>query len=113
LRLLAAIAPAPIVATFVENDGDFGEVCLDRSADRALTINNSGFATRLIWSITSSSADFQIPNVISYPLSVAPGESIEVLIRFGPTVAGPEASTITIFSNDLFNPETVIVSGTG
>jgi hypothetical protein len=113
LRLLAAIAPAPIVAMFVENNGHFGEVCLERSADRVLTINNSGFATLLIWSITSSFADFQVPNVTSYPFAIAPGESVEVLIRFRPTGAGPEASTITVFSNDLFSPEAVIVSGTG
>jgi hypothetical protein len=113
LRLLAAIAPAPIVAMFVENDGQFGDVCLELSADRVLTINNSGFATLLIWSITSSLADFQVPNVASYPLAVAPGESIEALIRFRPTAVGFEASTITVFSNDLFNPQTITVVGTG
>jgi hypothetical protein len=112
MRLLAAIAPAPIVATFVENNGQFSDVCLERSADRDLTIDNSGFATLLIWSITSSSVEFQIPNV-SYPLAVAPGESIEVQIRFKPSVAGFATSTIEIFSNDLFSPEKVSVSGTG
>ncbi len=113
LRLLAAIAPAPIVAASVEDNGQFGEVCLQRSTDLTLTINNSGFATLLIWSITSSNAEFLIPNVAVYPLAVAPGESIEVPIRFKPTVAGPAGATITIFSNDLFSPEKVIVTGTG
>jgi hypothetical protein len=113
LRLLAAIAPAPIVATFVENNGHFGDVCLEQSSDCVLTINNSGFATLLIWSITSSLPDFRVPNITSYPLAVAPGESIEVLIRFRPTVVGFETSTITVFSNDLFSPETVAVSGNG
>jgi hypothetical protein len=113
VRLLAAIAPAPIAATFVENNGQFGDVCLERSADQILTIDNSGFATLLIWSITSSLAEFHIPNVNSYPLAVAPGESIEVQIRFKPSGAGFATSTIEIFSNDLFSPEKVTVSGTG
>ena len=111
LRLLAAVAPAPIVATFVGDNGQFDDVCVDGSADRILSINNSGFATLLIWSITSSSPEFQVPNIAAYPLAVAPGESIEVLIRFRPTTAGPASSTITIFSNDLFSPEKVNVSG--
>lgn len=112
-RLLAGIAPAAIEVTILEDNGQFGDVCLGKSADRVLTINNSGFAELLIWSITSSNAEFVIPGVASFPLAVAPGESIEIPIRFKPTAAGFAAATITIFSNDLFSPETVTVSGTG
>ena len=43
-RLLAGIAPAAIVVTMVEDNGQFGDVCVGKSADRVLTINNSGFA---------------------------------------------------------------------
>ena len=112
-RLLAGIAPAAIVVTMVEDNGQFGDVCVGKSADRVLTINNSGFAELLIWSITSSNAEFVIPGVASFPLAVAPGESIEIPIRFKPTAAGFATATITIFSNDLFSPETVTVNGTG
>ena len=113
LRLLAAVAPAPIVATLIPNSGDFGPVCLDRFVDEVLTINNSGFSTLLIWKITASLAAFETPNVASFPLAVSPGDSIAVVIRFKPNAVGPEAATITIFSNDLFNPRTVRVTGTG
>ena len=112
-RLLAGIAPAAIVVTTVEDNGQFGDVCVGKSADRVLTINNSGFAELLIWSITSSNAEFVIPGVASFPLAVASGESIEIPIRFKPTAAGFATATITIFSNDLFSPETVTVNGTG
>jgi hypothetical protein len=112
-RLLAGIAPAPILATLVEDNGQFGDVCVGKGADRILTINNSGFAELLIWSITSSNVEFVIPNVTAYPLAVAPGESIEVPVRFKPTVAGFATATLTIFSNDLFSPEAVRVDGTG
>jgi Pro-kumamolisin, activation domain/Abnormal spindle-like microcephaly-assoc'd, ASPM-SPD-2-Hydin len=113
LRLLAGIAPAPILVTMVEDNGQFGEVCVGKSHDRVLTINNSGFATLLIWSITSSNPEFVIPHVAAYPLEVAPGESIEVRIQIKPAVAGLAVADITIFSNDLFSPKTVAVSGTG
>ena len=113
LRLLAAIAPGPILVTMVEDNGQFGDACVGSSHNCVLTINNSGFAALLIWSITSSNPEFVIPNVAAYPLEVAPGESIEVPIQFKPTVALPAGANITIFSNDLFSPETVTVSGTG
>ena len=112
-RLLAGIAPAAIVVTMVEDNGQFGDVCVGKSADRVLTINNSGFAELLIWSITSSNGEFVTPNVAAFPLAVAQGESIEVPIQFAPTAAGFATATITIFSNDLFSPETVNVNGTG
>jgi Pro-kumamolisin, activation domain/Abnormal spindle-like microcephaly-assoc'd, ASPM-SPD-2-Hydin len=112
-RLLAGIAPAAIVVTIVEDNGQFGDVCVGKSADRVLTINNSGFAELLIWSIMSSNGEFVIPNVVAFPLAVAPGESIEAPIRFAPTAAGLATATITIFSNDLFSPETVNVNGMG
>ena len=112
-RLLAGIAPAAIVVTMVEDNGQFGDVCVGKSADRVLTINNSGFAELLIWSITSSNAEFVISSVASFPLAVAPGESIEIPIRFKPTATGFATATVTIFSNDLFSPETITVNGTG
>src|SRR3984885_1315592 len=112
-RLLAGIAPAAIAVTMVEDNGQFGDVCVGKSADWVLTINNSGFAELLIWSITSSNAEFVIPGIASFPLAVAPGEPIEIPIRFKPTTAGFATATITIFSNDLFSPETVTVNGTG
>jgi len=37
-RLLAGIAPAAIVVTMVEDNGQFGDVCVGKSADRVLTI---------------------------------------------------------------------------
>jgi hypothetical protein len=113
LRLLAALAPAPIIATAIANSGDFGNVCRDSFADEMLTINNSGFSTLLIWGITASSPDFQIPGVTSFPLAVAPGGSINLVLRFRPALAGFASGTITIFSNDLFSPATIEVSGTG
>jgi hypothetical protein len=113
LRLLAAVAPAPIVSTLIDADGDFGDACLDHAVDKILTLNNSGFSTLLIWNIASSLAAFQVSSVSSYPLAVAPGESIDVVIRYIPSIAGFASGTITIFSNDLFSPHTLTVIGTG
>ena len=67
----------------------------------------------LISGISAAPPDFEAPSVSSYPLAVSPGSSIDVVIRFKPLSAGVKSGTITIFSNDLFGPHTVTVTGVG
>ena len=114
LRLLAALAPAPIVVTAIASGG-FGDACLGSFADQILTINNSGFSELLISKMSvSPSFDFALPSVSSYPLAVSPGGSIDVVIRFQPSSFLPSTkiATITIVSNELFSPHTLTVTGT-
>ncbi len=110
-RLLAALAPAPIIETAIPNGG-FGDACVGSFVDETLTIDNSGFAMLLISNIVVSSAEFLAPKVTSYPLAVAPGCSIDVVIRFKPSSVGLKAGTVTILSNDLFGPHKVTFTGT-
>jgi hypothetical protein len=110
-RLRAALTPAPIIVTAIASAGDFGNVCLNSFADEILTINNTGFSLLLISNITSSSPDFVIPAVASYPLAIAPGGSMDIVIRFQPSSLGASSATLTFFSNDLLGPNTVSVFG--
>ncbi|MBS0316429.1 MAG: choice-of-anchor D domain-containing protein [Proteobacteria bacterium] len=110
-RLLAALAPAPIIVTAVPGAGDFGRVCIGSFRDEILTINNTGFSLLLIHNITSSSPDFVVPSVASYPLAVEPGAAIDVVVRLRPGSLGAHAATLTIFSNDLLSPHKVLLSG--
>ena len=99
------------VATAIANSGSFGNVCLGSFADELLTINNSGTCPLSIFGIVGS-ADFLAPSVLSYPLIVGPGDSIDVVIRFQPSVPdGPKIGAITIVSNDPAGPHVVPVSG--
>jgi len=100
------------VATVVADSGDFGHVCLGSFADEPLTINNSGDCPLTIYDIVTSPG-FLPPSVVSYPLRIGPGDSIEVPVRFQPMASGPIAGTITIFSDDPAGPASVSVSGTG
>jgi murein tripeptide amidase MpaA len=100
------------LVTAIADDGNFGDVCLGSFADELLTINNSSsFASLEISSITSSSPDFLPPSVISYPLVVGPGDSINVVIRFQPASFGPKAATLSVISNDPASPHTIEVTG--
>jgi photosystem II stability/assembly factor-like uncharacterized protein len=99
------------MATATANAGNFGSVCLGSFVDRELTINNPGPCPLQIHNIISSSAEFVPPLVASYPLMVAPGDSLALPIRFQPTGFGAKAANITLASNDLVSPRIVSVSG--
>ncbi len=53
---------------------------------------------------SSSPAEFQLPSVLTYPLTIGPGDSLQVPIRFAPLTLGAQAATYTISSNDPTDP---------
>jgi hypothetical protein len=101
----------PSLATAIANKGFFGNVCLGSFVDELLTINNHGGGKLKIFNIMSTSVDFEAPGVLSYPLEVRAGVSIDVMIRFRPTTHGFHAGQIKFFSNDPASPHIVDVSG--
>jgi HYDIN/CFA65/VesB-like, Ig-like domain len=110
----ANVGQATIVTVMPDN-GDFGEVCADpnKFKDLPLTINNSGSCTLTITSIASSSSEFEVPSVLSFPMSIGPGDSVAVPIRFHPTSPGAKSATISLSTNDPAAPNKVVqVSGT-
>jgi len=104
-------APAPRLSLAIANSGNFGKVCVGSFADEPLVLNNSGHCPVTVFAITSSSGVFLVPEVLSFPLLIAPGDSLDLPIRFAPTGFGPAAGTITVTSNDPGSPHTVNVSG--
>jgi hypothetical protein len=101
------------IATVIADNGNFGNVCVGAFKDLNLIINNSGGCAPLtINGISSSSAEFQVAAVMSFPLVIAPGGFIQVPIRFQPTSPGPKTANITVNSNDPTMPsKMVVVSG--
>jgi photosystem II stability/assembly factor-like uncharacterized protein len=109
--LAIGVLGAGRIATAIANSGGFGNVCLGSFADGLLTINNTGTCPLLVTGIAGS-ADFLAPSVLSYPLHVGPGDSIDVVVRFQPSAPfGPKAGAITISSNDPAGSHVVPVSG--
>ena len=95
----------------VVHGGDLGNVCVDEFFDMELTLNNNGHCPLSILGISSSSAEFQVPLVLSYPLIIGSGGSIDVPIRFAPTSFGAKSATITVSSDDLTSPKAIHLSG--
>ena len=102
----------PNVATLIANNGSFGDVCRDSFKDLDLTISNTGACDLVVTLVSSDSADFVVAGTVAFPLTISPGNSLQVPIRFAPTTLGLENGTIRVDSNDPQTPaRNVAVSG--
>ena len=79
------IEPWGAIAVALGNAGIFAPVCLGSFCDQMLTINNKGSGPLVLTNITSSSPQFLVPDVLSFPLVVDPGDSIPLLLCYKPT----------------------------
>ena len=84
----------------IADSGNIGNVCVGSFKDLVLYLSNSGFNPVTVSNVTSSSGEFLVPSVLSYPLTIAPGTALEVPIRFQPASVGAKSATISVFSND-------------
>jgi hypothetical protein len=90
----------------------FGSVTVGQSTSLGLTISNAGSVALMVSSITSSNAAFVVATAGS--LTVQPGASASVTVKFSPTSAGAQLGTLTIVSNDpTAGTFGVALSGTG
>ena len=67
-------APTPRLSLAIANSGNFGEVCVGSFVDQPLLLNNSGHCPVTVSAVTSSSAAFLVPEVLSFPLLIGPGD---------------------------------------
>jgi hypothetical protein len=95
----------------IANAGNFGDVCIGTFKDLDVTINNNGGCLLKVNGMTSSSADLVTP-ASGFPMSVAAGTSVQVPVRFQPTILGAQTGTVSLNSNDPVTPsKAVAVSG--
>jgi hypothetical protein len=111
--LLPGITGAPKLVLAIADKGNFGNICVGSFADEPLLANNSGNCSLLLKSIISSSPEFLVPEILSYPIAIAPDTSVSIPIRFQPSVLGPTpvGTHITVNSNDPSGPNSIGVSG--
>jgi Abnormal spindle-like microcephaly-assoc'd, ASPM-SPD-2-Hydin len=109
--VVSGVAPAPKANLIIANTGSFGDVCVGSFADEPLIVTNSGRCVLSVTGILSTSSEFLVPEVLSYPITVGPGDALPVPIRFKPASFGTKASTITVTSDDPASPISIDVSG--
>jgi hypothetical protein len=97
--------------TVIAGGGNFGNVCVGGFSDAELTLNNNGPCQLSILGISSSSPEYEVPSVLSYPLIVGAGDSIDIPIRFQPASFGTKFAAITLTSDDLASPKVIQLSG--
>jgi hypothetical protein len=103
------------IVTLAADSGSFGEMCVaaNRFRDLPVTINNGGTCPLLVTGVASTSTEFELPQVLNFPVVVAPGDSVAVQIRFQPASPGAKSAALTFASNDPATPlKTVNVTGT-
>jgi hypothetical protein len=108
---VSGTAPAPELDLIIANAGNFGNVCVGSMVDKALTLLNSGPCTLTVTSIASSTSEFVVPNVLTYPIRIAPGTAVGVPLRFESASFGAKTGTITVTSDDPTGAKSVSVSG--
>jgi len=101
----------PRLSAIVSDSGNFGTADVGGFADELLILNNSSTCALEITSVTSSSGEFLMPEVESYPLAISPGSSVPLPIRFAPASPGAKSATVTVWSSDPSGPRTIAVSG--
>ncbi|MDT5132813.1 MAG: hypothetical protein QOE41_2124, partial [Mycobacterium sp.] len=106
----SATAGAPALDVSIPFEGDLGTACLGEHLDSELMLTNSGACPLTVTSIVSSNATFAVASITALPLTIAPGDTYELPIRFRPAAFGPDAATIQIDSDDPSSPTTFTVS---
>ena len=104
-----AVTPRLVLA--IADKGEFGPCCAGSFVDRPLILSNGAKCLLSITDVISSSAAFVVPEVLSYPPSVAPGAALSLPIRFAPTSLGGKSGTLTVTSNDPAGPRRIDVTG--
>jgi hypothetical protein len=102
---------APHLDLIIADHGAFGSTCRGAHRDAPLILSNGGACGLQVTDISSTSVEFQVPETLSFPLSIAPGTNLAVPIRFAPTKPGAASATVKVTSNDPAGPRTIDVTG--
>ena len=106
-----AVTGTGLLSVAIPDNGYFGEVCRGSFADRDIVLNNAGTCDLQVLNIISSDAQF-IPPEASYPILIAPGDSVSVPVRFQPAAFGPVSATLTVETDSAAPDLSVDLSGT-
>jgi hypothetical protein len=99
------------LTTAIADNGDFGRACRGSFVDEDLVLHNSGMCPLIVNAVTSSSPEFELPAVVSYPFVIGAGDFIALPVRFRPSSLGAKAANLSIFSNDPGGTRVIAVSG--
>jgi hypothetical protein len=110
-----AIQLNPAAASLSVNSSSiaFGSVTVNTNATQTVTLTASGTAAVTVNSATVSGTGFSVSGS-NFPVTLNPGQTLNLNVQFAPTAAGSATGQLTINSNSSTNPTAnVALSGTG
>jgi hypothetical protein len=106
------VAGSPSTLTANVSSLNFGSTGLASSAQRSVTLTNTGSSSVTISGVSVSGAGFTAGGSAS-GLTVSPNQTATVSATFTPFTIGSLAGSLTITSNAVNSPVTIALSGTG
>ncbi|HUU00677.1 MAG TPA: choice-of-anchor D domain-containing protein [Myxococcota bacterium] len=94
---------------------DFGNVPSGESLTKSFKITNCGLLDLNLINVAmnvDSSADFSLVNPAGYPMTLTPGQAIDVEVKYSPPADGSDAGGVDIFSDDPASNPTNHLTGT-
>jgi hypothetical protein len=90
----------------------FGAVVVNNPATQTVTLSSTGPVMVTVNSLNVTGSGFSV-SPLSMPAALQPGQTINVLLTFFPTAAGPATGQLTVISNSSTNSTlTIPLSGT-
>jgi hypothetical protein len=89
----------------------FSKVSVGTSQTQSVNIQASGDSSVVVYTANAGGSGFSLSNV-SFPITIPPGQTVSLTVRFAPQVPGNSTSTISFLSNAA-NSADVNLSGTG
>lgn len=91
----------------------FGNVSVDTAATRTVTLTSSGTLALTISAESISGSGFTVSGA-SFPLSIAPGKTATLTVKYDPSAAGAVSGKLNLTSNSSTGTATAIaLTGTG
>ena len=113
VALPATVTAAPVIGAS-PSPLAFGNVLLNTSSDRNLTIQNLGDANLSVTGLSIAGTNYSLVSPPSTPFNIAPGGSTIITVRLSPTSLGFKTGDVTIVSNDPVTPSKIVqLTGNG
>ncbi len=90
----------------------FGNVMVGTANAQTVTLTNSGTANLNISQGSITGAGFAMSG-LTFPFSLAPGQSSTFNAQFAPTAPGSASGSVSVASNATNSPATIVLSGAG
>ncbi|HSC44886.1 MAG TPA: choice-of-anchor D domain-containing protein [Candidatus Acidoferrum sp.] len=90
----------------------FGSVITGKSSTQSIQLKNTGTASITVSQASVSGAGFSASG-LSFPLTLAAGQSSSLNVQFAPASAGSVTGSVSVASNAPNSPSSVALSGSG